>query len=579
MKKYLLRELSREYLLSTSEIIEESKVLQKYEVLKNGNYLFKNVLLQEAEKENGNGRIYPLERTRQQVKQYENKIKIKQAVGELSHPECHSEGAKILTLDGWKDFRDISDDEIVLTYNVFNDKLEYQKITKKIVQYVEDEEMIKFDSRTIKACVTKNHRFYLKNRHGKGDFYTAQELKDNRVQYNHFYIPRIGFYVPTNNNDFFTISKLSNEESTRMSKELKQKYSNDIVIPMEIWSSFLGIYLAEGFSSTRKNEYKICIYQNEGEKSLKIESLLNELPFEYKKIIRVSKLGNVNIIFTITDKRLNLYLKKLGKSFEKYIPVEMKNIKKEYLLNILEWFHLGDGRTYLYEGIWEKKEIFSTSRKLIEDMQEIALKCEIPSNIRTEKRNKKDTLIEGRIIKAENKRNMHFVNLTNKKLNKGLYITSNSVKIENVKYSGNVYCVQVPNQTFFCMNEDKIFLSGNSAVINPNNICLHIDKIWMEGKQVRGDVRIISTTNSGKEAIGLIDSDITLGISSRSVGSVGRNKRVDDDFEYICWDAVIDPSTENAFINESKLIEVNTPLITESFILEKFDKLLKIRGL
>ena len=578
MKKYLLRELSREYLLSTSEIIEESKALQKYEVLKNGNYLFKNVLLQEAEKENGNGRIYPLERTKQQVKQYENKIKIKQAVGELSHPECIREGAKILTFDGWKDFRNISDDEIVLTYNTSSDKLEYQKITKKIVQYVEDEEMIEFDSQTIKTCVTKNHRFYLKNRHGKGDFYTAQELKDNRIQYNHFYIPKIGSYVPSNVNDTFILPKLEN--IGKMTKKLKEKYSKNIEIDINHFSSFLGLYLAEGYCGKRPGTYAIKIYQNEGEKSEKIEELLKKLPFEFKIKKRTSKLGNTNIIYTITDMRLNLYLRKLGCAWEKYIPVEMKNIKKEYLLNILEWFHLGDGRTYLHEGIWEKKEIFSTSRKLIEDLQEIALKCEIPSNIRTEKRNKKDTLIEGRIIKAENKRDMHFVSLTNKKLNKGLYITSNSVKIENIKYSGNVYCVQVPNQTFFCMNENKVFLSGNSAVIDPNNICLHIDKIWMEGKQVRGDVRIISTTTRGKEAIGLIDSDITLGISSRSVGSVGRNKRVDDDFEYICWDAVIDPSTENAFINESKLIEVNVPLITESiYILQKFDKLLKIRGL
>ncbi len=123
----------------------------------------------------------------------------------------------------------------------------------------------------------------------------------------------------------------------------------------------------------------------------------------------------------------------------------------------------------------------------------------------------------------------------------------------------------------------------STAEIDPSRISHHIDKIWWSGKQVRGDVRILSTTTHGREAIGLIESDITLGISSRSVGSVTKktnHNEVNEDLELVCWDLVIEPSTENAYLNESKLIEVNefNKLPSNTELYRKFDQLLKIRG-
>lgn len=119
------------------------------------------------------------------------------------------------------------------------------------------------------------------------------------------------------------------------------------------------------------------------------------------------------------------------------------------------------------------------------------------------------------------------------------------------------------------------------AGINPANVSHHIDNIWWEGKQVRGDVRILSTTTQGREAMGLIESDITLGISSRSVGSISKKSDhvvVNDDLEVICWDLVIDPSTQNAYLNESKLIVLENKFEVQGELYEKFRKLLEIRG-
>ena len=54
----------------------------------------------------------------------------------------------------------------------------------------------------------------------------------------------------------------------------------------------------------------------------------------------------------------------------------------------------------------------------------------------------------------------------------------------------------------------------------------------------------------------MVDSDVTLGISSRGMGSVHEDRNgntvVEDDFNLICFDFVSDPSTIGAFMSLSE---------------------------
>ena len=79
----------------------------------------------------------------------------------------------------------------------------------------------------------------------------------------------------------------------------------------------------------------------------------------------------------------------------------------------------------------------------------------------------------------------------------------------------------------------------------------------MEGDTVYGTVELLDTP-SGKILQSLIESGVTLGISSRGVGSTkqqGSNLVVQEDFQLICFDIVSEPSTPGAFmIKESKMI-------------------------
>ena len=90
-----------------------------------------------------------------------------------------------------------------------------------------------------------------------------------------------------------------------------------------------------------------------------------------------------------------------------------------------------------------------------------------------------------------------------------------------------------------------------SSVINLQNVSHNVTKIKMIGDDVYGEVEILPTP-AGKILQALFASGITVGISSRGMGSVkegsGGTVEVQDDFELLCFDFVSTPSTHGAFM-------------------------------
>lgn len=90
-----------------------------------------------------------------------------------------------------------------------------------------------------------------------------------------------------------------------------------------------------------------------------------------------------------------------------------------------------------------------------------------------------------------------------------------------------------------------------TAVINLKNVCHNITRLWWEGTDLYGEFEILNTP-SGNILKELFRSGITVGVSSRALGSVSQLSedlvRVEDDLEIICWDFVSTPSTFGAFV-------------------------------
>jgi len=95
----------------------------------------------------------------------------------------------------------------------------------------------------------------------------------------------------------------------------------------------------------------------------------------------------------------------------------------------------------------------------------------------------------------------------------------------------------------------------DSSVVELKNVSHIIREAHMDGDNVVGTVELLDTP-CGKILQSLVDAGVTLGISSRGVGSTqqkGEHQVVQDDFQLICWDFVSEPSTPGAFMMQEGL--------------------------
>ena len=97
-----------------------------------------------------------------------------------------------------------------------------------------------------------------------------------------------------------------------------------------------------------------------------------------------------------------------------------------------------------------------------------------------------------------------------------------------------------------------------SSVINLKNSSHNIKELHWDGNDLMGKIEVLPTP-SGNILRELFKNNITVGISSRGMGSVtplGEGRvEVDDDFELLCWDFVSTPSTHGAFMKPTGLNE------------------------
>lgn len=106
-----------------------------------------------------------------------------------------------------------------------------------------------------------------------------------------------------------------------------------------------------------------------------------------------------------------------------------------------------------------------------------------------------------------------------------------------------------------------------STVINLKNVSHNIKSLWWDGDDLMGKIEVLPTP-SGNILRELFSNNITVGISSRGMGSVqplGEGTvEVQDDFELLCWDFVSTPSTQGAFMKPTGLNENFNPNLNQS---------------
>ena len=99
-----------------------------------------------------------------------------------------------------------------------------------------------------------------------------------------------------------------------------------------------------------------------------------------------------------------------------------------------------------------------------------------------------------------------------------------------------------------------------SSLIDLDRVSHLINDVWWDGHILMGKLKLLTSpgfhergivSTKGDQAANLLRQGVTLGISSRGVGSlkkVGEQNEVQEDFELICFDLVSSPSTPGAYL-------------------------------
>lgn len=541
-----------------------------------------DVVLQKFGIENANKRIYPESVLKREVAKYQRLIDERMALG-----ECYKPDVLVLTEDGWRALADIKEGDNILTLNTTTDEIEIQPVQRKIERDFSGN-LIKIAGRSILDEVTPNHGYPLYDRNHKFKFFkTAQELMDED-NLSHYYIPKLGNWTKRGN-EFFILPGI--ESPTSLMLKYHPDCMSDKKIPMSTFMKFMGIYLSEG-SCMKRNSF-VRIFQKKEVVSDMIDALCHELDLSYS----IRQRADGCKVFEISDPRLQRYLQPLGNCYSKYIPKELKQQSKENLRLLYDWFVLGDGRVRGDKRRTKNKslsdDVFSSSKQLILDLNEIQLKIGYSGNYHIEDRGQ-DRLIGDRLIEGKNCRPLHF---SLRSLTRGIYIDKRFINISETPYEGKVMCLEVENHTWYVMSNGKCHWTKNCnhpehSEIDLGRVAFNVIECHWEGHTLVGKIEFNITegfrrygicSSLGDTAANLILNGYKVGVSSRGIGSVKSQLGktiVDDDFELICWDVVASPSTNGAYIgtreNLQQYVESEEKGKNKSKLNEKIEKLSKL---
>jgi len=149
--------------------------------------------------------------------------------------------------------------------------------------------------------------------------------------------------------------------------------------------------------------------------------------------------------------------------------------------------------------------------------------------------------------------------------NGGMILTGKLQEAEVQNGNGRVYPQKVLRREM--QNYDKLVKERRAlgeldhpddSVINLKNASHLVTDVWWDGNSVMGKVKVLDTP-SGNVLRSLVDSGVSLGISSRGLGSVSEGTNgtvtVQEDFQLICFDFVSEPSTPGAYMGLQEGVE------------------------
>ncbi len=341
------------------------------------------------------------------------------------HPACVDIETECLTKNGWKKYNEINIGDIVLSYNIDYDKLEWNKIKNVHVDHYNDD-IYEVNGRRLSMIITPNHRNVVEL-NGKISIKETSELKNRH---------NILTSCPLNSNEenfeenfAYLLGIILTDGSMINGIQISQDYSKNEEVYNKIINA-LNI-LEINYSVRKRRRYYTYLGSKKSENKINInESDLNK--YDY---YQVSYVSDINIM----DKKIIQDINKLIP--DKKITNLLFNLDNKSLNKIIEGIIDGDGsirsienNSYVVSGKYEE---FHDNLQILAFLAGYTVDCIKPSN------NKIYTqLTKNRYKNLRNSKE----SLLNKK-----------------HFNGLVWCPEVENNgTWIARKDGKLFITGNS---------------------------------------------------------------------------------------------------------------------
>ena len=369
-------------------------------------------------------------------------------------PKCYDSETEILTENGWVKFPEYLDSTIkVATLNPSTDAFEWQTPTD-IIHMPYSGNMVYTHTRYLDSMVTPNHNHYVSLRIGKGinsrwTSFTKEQASNlvdvvKRVRYK----TAASKYIGSTPNTF------------------------DITPNANAFATFIGWYTAEGWIHTDNTIVYIAVKAHGRDESI-LTDLFDNNAFKYKRAYYTTKAAKVSpygiktpagyemVYFSFYSKELCQWLREnVGAScYTKHLSSEILGWSSEYLINVWEGFHAGDGEkrsgliTTNTKKTWQSRKSFTdrgnraytVSKDLAESFIELGLKIGASVNY---VKNKEVYRIS-----------VHAFDYS---------VAEYRHQTSKVPYDGMVHCVTVPNGLVFVRRNGRVLVSGNSGAYQRN---------------------------------------------------------------------------------------------------------------
>lgn len=356
------------------------------------------------------------------------------------------EHTEILTKEGFKYFRDLSNDSQIATLTQKEKQIEYQE-PDEIYQYNYDNELLHFTGKYYNVMVTPNQSMWgweFDGANKSSNFIPIKAVNLEKLILKRstppFQLKRDGIWHGESK-DVLSLPKVK-----AYGRGWAPSMKNISNVNTKTWLKFMGYYIGDGSSTFYKykegdNRYIISIRNTVPEELDEIENIINNLGFTAQKRYKSEAVR-------ITSKQLYSYLKKFGGSEAKYIPKRLKKLSKQYLQILFNCLIKSDGchSSRDKERGLQSFSYATISEQLADDIQEISLKLGMVSNLST--RTSTTDWSYGR--------EYYSISIYN---NMSKPLIHNPPK--SIQYNGKIYNIEIPNN-IICTRRNGLTLWSGS---------------------------------------------------------------------------------------------------------------------